>query len=339
LGDSKVNKLFQLTVITWIVFHVSWVLFSFNAPLLESVALALVAVGFWAFFGLLLLRRIRFIRFLLMLAVIGRIVFLWGETDVWMSDYHDFGAMASNPATSWAMNVSLLLDGVLLVMAYLTPVARGFEARKASPETKIGRVVAAATRSDGAMITIPTAILLVVFVVNEFVISARYAEDSPHTLVSRASEYLESARATGDRAEIRFAYFELGDAYWLLHEREQAAPMYEEVVALTPEDPDFSDWILSRSISRLLQYYVTESDARFGDGSHALAMAQRVQDDARDAAYFETLAAVYARLGEIETAIHHQKTAVEKCAAAGCCQDYWVYAYRLEEYTGISQWQ
>jgi tetratricopeptide (TPR) repeat protein len=323
-------------VITWIVFHVLWALLSKDIPFLEMVAVALMAVGFWLFFGLLLLRRIRLIRFLLLLAVIARIVFLWEEANLWMFDYHDFGAMARDPSTGWASNVSLLLSGVLLVMAYLTPVADQFEAEKPPHSTRIGRMVAAVTRSDGAIVTVSTAVVLVVFVVNQFVIGARYAENSPHALISTASEYLDAAQATGDESEVRYAYLELGDAYWLLRKREQAASMYEKFVAVTLKQTEFSSWALARAIVRLMQFYTAASDVRFGDGSHALAMAERLPDYARKAAYFDALAAVYARIGNLDKAVQHQKTAIEKCIADGCCEACWQYAYHLSRYTGES---
>lgn len=326
------NKLFQLMVIIWIVFHVSWVVFSIDVPFLEMVAVALVAAGFWMFFGILLLRRLRFIRLLLLLAVIGWIALLWSEPLLWMSDYHDFGAMAEDPSTSWATNVSLLLNGLLLVMAYLTPVAVEFEKQGPLRRTKIGRLVAAVTRTDGAMMTIPTVTVLVVLVVNQVVIGARYAESSPHTLIAGASEYLRAAEATGDMSDVQFAYFELGDAYWLLRERDQAAPMYEKVVALEGEKPEFSSWLLSRSIVRLMQYYTAASDTRFGDGSHALEIAQWVSEGAKGAAYFDALAAIYARLGQGEKAIYFQEIAVDRCVVAGCCENYWGHAHRLDQY-------
>jgi len=328
-----VNTLFRAMVITWIVFHVSWALLSVDIPFFEMVSLVLVAVGFWMFFGVLLLRRIRLIRFLLLLAVIARILFLWEEANLWMFDYHDFGTMARDPSTSWESNVSLLLSGVLLVMAYLTPVADGFGAEKRPHSTKIGRMVAAVTRSDGAIVTVPTAVVLVVFVVNQFVVGARYAESSPHALVARASEYLDAAKATGDEFEIRYAYLEVGDAYWLLGKRGQAASMYEKFVAVTQAQTEFSSWALARAIVRLMRFYTTEPDARFGDGSHALAMAEQLPAYAREAAYFDAYAAIYARIGQVDKAIHHQKTAIEKCVLGGCCEDYWQYAYQLNQYT------
>lgn len=168
-------------------------------------------------------------------------------------------------------------------------------------------------------------------------IGARYAEESPHAILARAPETIKAAEASGDNEKLANAYFELIGGYWLLGKRDQAASMYEKFVTATLEQTESLSWAFSRAVVRLTQFYTTETDARFGDGSQALAMAERLPEYARKAAYFDALASVYARLGQVEKAIHHQKIVVEKCVAAGCCQNYWSYANKLDEYTGRSE--
>jgi tetratricopeptide (TPR) repeat protein len=330
-----VNRLFQLFVVTWALFHIGWAMLPFDGPFLEWVALALVVVGFWMGTSVLLLRRIGIVRFLLLVAVIARLVFLAEEADLWMFDYYDYGSMVTNPATSWATNVSLLLSGLLLVVAYFTPVADGFEAQGAPHGTRIGAIVAAITRTDGTMITSVVSIVVIVFVVNQFVIGARYAENSPHAVISRAAQSLAAAEGSGNKVKMGHTYLDLGDAYWSLNRPEQAALMYGKLVALDLERHEFSSWALSKSIIRLVQLYSAEPDARFGDGSRALEMAERLPDYERDAAYFDAVAAVYARLGQLDEAIRHEEIAIEECAAnGGCCEEHWEYAYHLRQYTG-----
>ena len=48
----------------------------------------------------------------------------------------------------------------------------------------------------------------------------------------RASDSIKAADASGDKVEMAHAYVELGDAYWILDKRDQAALMYENFVDL-----------------------------------------------------------------------------------------------------------
>ena len=77
----------------------------------------------------------------------------------------------------------------------------------------------------------------------------------------------------------------------------------------------------------------------FGDGSRALEMAERLPDLQRGAAYFDSVAGVYARRGQKEKAIHHQHIAVDKCAADGWCgEDDWECAVPLRQSAGDLDW-
>lgn len=327
------NRLFQVAVITWALFYIGWALFSHEMAFLEWIALALVVTGFWMAAGMLLMRRLPLVRFLLLLAVVGRLLLLSREADLSMFDYFDYSSVARDPSTGWAINVSLLLDGFVLAMAYLTPVADGFETPRPSPRTRTGAFFATIFRSDGAMITSMLLVALTLFVVNEFVIGARYAENSPHAIVARASESIEAGEASGDKRKLGLAYLEAGNAYWVLGQNEKAALMYERFLALDAKGSYWSSHVPVVFINRLLKIYSTEPDARFGDGTRALAMAARLPENLRNTAYYDAVAAVYARLGQMDKAIQNQEVAVERCTANGyCCEENWEYAYHLEQY-------
>ena len=128
------NRLLEVVVITWALFYIAWAFVGCDCSFLERVSLALVVTGSWTCVSVGLIRHLRIGRFLFLLAVIGRIVFLKGETDLGTSEYYDYDLMLTNPATSWATNFSMLLDGLVLAVAYLTPVATALHDSAAEAE-------------------------------------------------------------------------------------------------------------------------------------------------------------------------------------------------------------
>lgn len=332
-GESRMDKFFHVTVIVWAIYHIIWFVLGIDATFLERVPVALVATGLWTFVGTLLLRRIRIVRFLFLLAVVGRVVLLAQGADLWIYEDYYYLEMASDPSAGWVESISVLLDGLVLLIVYLTPIADEFERQETSTDSRISSFVAMLTRSDGTIIATVTMAALAVLVVNQFVIGARYAESSPYELVSRAPEILKIAEDSGDEIDLAIAFVDLADAYWVMNEHDQAVLLYEKFFTLVRESSSLGFQWAAKAISRLVQFYSTAPRERFGDGSHALAIAENVPESLRDAKYHDAVARVYARLGQFETAVRHQAAAIDKCVSGvPCCSDHLEYEERLWEY-------
>ena len=286
------RKAFQYLVLATVVAHCAAVLIPGRGNLAEVVLVTSSSL----LIGLGLIKFIPLARFVYLLSVMGFVLIIAAQSELVFLVGHaatDQGVIP--PKTGPVANFLLLLDGAVLLISYVTPVAYEFEAFQALDRPNTRSIKSTIVRSDGAMLACLTVILLVVQVGNQFAVRQKHLENLPSAKIDRAIERLETAIALGEKVEIGNAYLHFVATYSLLGHSDETVLMYEKVLALRDAGVDVPLGNLHDLRSELAYLYSTQSNTQFGDGSRVLEMAERFSFLDDDHRFLTALATVHAR--------------------------------------------
>jgi tetratricopeptide (TPR) repeat protein len=345
-------RVFQAMVAVLLVMHLIWppLLIPTIGPLLDSSGLDIfwdyddyqyhqgkvlddvaiiffswIFIAFWIALSIGLIRFVPVARGLLLLTLLlSGITYL-----LWPRSSFDYGYELA-PG-----HVVIALDVVVLLLAFLPPVAQAFSGYREGLRTHPHAGSFPFFRPENLLPVFITVAILAVFVGNRLAVEdwAQKVLTQEEMLASLEKELAEAKKSKEPHA-IETAYGVLAWGYRSHGKYENAVKTYESAYADTGEEE------YARQAATL---YATAPDRRARDGNKAIAITTKLLkstgDDYARAVLLDILAAAYAEAGDFDKAISTAEAAIMTLLKTDDVYQIKDYAWRLLSYRDGEPWR